>query len=65
MSNREQPPPQDKERRIAELEAELAQAQRTIVTLREENKKLRVEIEELKRAGKRQARPFARRKRET
>jgi len=64
-NNGEQPSSQDKERRIAELEAELAQAQATIATLRAENKQLREEIEELKRASKRQATPFARRERQT
>jgi transposase len=64
-NNCDQPSPQDKERRIAELEAELAQAQATIAALREENKQLRAEIEALKRAGKRQATPFARQKRKT
>jgi len=45
-----------KDRRIAELERQLAEAQETIRSLREQ-------IEGLQRAGKRQAAPFARRER--
>src|SRR3989339_588636 len=44
-----------KDQRIAELEKQLAQALAMI-------EKLQKEVEELKRAGKRQAAPFARRK---
>src|SRR3990170_4228411 len=44
-----------KDERIAELEKQLARALATI-------EKLQKEVEELKRAGKRQAAPFARRK---
>ena len=47
--------PNPKEERIAELEKQLARALATI-------EKLQKEVEELKRAGKRQAAPFARRK---
>ena len=47
--------PNSKDERIAELEKQLAQALAII-------EKLQKEVEELKRAGKRQAAPFARRK---
>lgn len=47
--------PNTKDQRIAELEKQLAQALEII-------QKLQKEVEELKRAGKRQAAPFARRK---
>ena len=47
--------PSTKDQRIAELEKQLAQALAMI-------QKLQKEVEELKRAGKRQAAPFARRK---
>lgn len=47
--------PDTKDQRIAELEKQLAQALAMI-------EKLQKEVEELKRAGKRQAAPFARRK---
>jgi len=47
--------PNTKDQRIAELEKQLAQALAMI-------QKLQKEVEELKRAGKRQAAPFARRK---
>ncbi|MCJ7432295.1 MAG: hypothetical protein MUO77_02280, partial [Anaerolineales bacterium] len=47
--------PNPKDERIAELEKQLAQALAMI-------EKLQKEVEELKRAGKRQAAPFARRK---
>ena len=47
--------PNTKDQRIAELEKQLAQALALI-------EKLQKEVEELKRAGKRQAAPFARRK---
>ena len=47
--------PNPKDQRIAELEKQLAQALAMI-------QKLQKEVEELKRAGKRQAAPFARRK---
>ena len=48
--------PKSKDERIAELEKQLAQALAII-------EKLQKEVEELKRAGKRQAAPFARRAR--
>lgn len=59
------PLPESKDQRIAELEEQLAQALATIQQLQKLQKevaRLQVEVEELKRAGKRQAAPFARRK---
>lgn len=57
-----------KEQRIAELEEQLAQAlliiqkqQKQIERLQQMNQELRERVEELERAGKRQATPFARR----
>ena len=50
-----------KDQRIAELEQQLAQALATNQKLQQQVEFLRVEVEELKRAGKRQATPFARR----
>jgi transposase len=58
-------PPDVKDRRIAELESQLAQAQATIQALREQVQRLVAELEAVKRAGKRQATPFARHKRAT
>jgi transposase len=51
-----------KDRRIAELEEQLAQALATIQKLQKQVERLQAEVEELRRAGKRQATPFARRK---
>ena len=62
---RKNPLPESKDQRIAELEEQLAQAMRTIQQLQKlqkEVERLQAEVEELKRAGKRQAAPFARRK---
>jgi transposase len=59
------PLPESKDQRIAELEEQLAQALATIQQLQKlqkEVERLQAEVEELKRAGKRQAAPFARRK---
>jgi hypothetical protein len=56
--------PDAKDQRIAELEQQLAQALATIQKLQKlekEVERLQAEVEELKRAGKRQATPFARR----
>jgi transposase len=65
---RKQPQPDAKDQRIAELEEQLAQAlliiqkqQRQIERLQQMNNELRARVEELERAGKRQAAPFARR----
>jgi transposase len=54
--------PSTKDQRIAELEEQLLQALKAIEKLRKQNELLHTEVEELKRAGKRQAAPFARRK---
>ena len=61
--------PDSKDKRIAELEQQLSQAmmiiqrqQKQIERLQELSTQLQAEVEELKRAGKRQATPFARRK---
>ncbi len=56
------PQPSTKDQRIAELEEQLIQALKSIEKLRKQNELLQTEVEELKRAGKRQAAPFARRK---
>jgi len=53
--------PNAKEQRIAELEEELARVLELNQRLQQELERLRAEVEELKRAGKRQAAPFARR----
>jgi transposase len=53
--------PDAKDKRIAELEQHLAQALATIQKLAKQVQLLQTEVEELKRAGKRQATPFARR----
>ncbi len=53
--------PDTKDKRIAELEEQLAQALAIIQKLQRQVELLQVEVEELRRAGKRQATPFARR----
>jgi len=53
--------PDAKDKRIAELEQQLAQALATIEKLEKQVQLLQTEVGELKRAGKRQATPFARR----
>ena len=53
--------PNAKDQRIAELEEKLAQVLELNQRLQKEVERLRAEVEELKRAGKRQAAPFARR----
>ncbi len=50
-----------KDQEIAELKQQLAQALATIQKLQKQVELLQAEVEELKRAGKRQATPFARR----
>ncbi len=55
------PVPDTKDKRIAELEEQLAQALAIIQKLQRQVELLQVEVEELRRAGKRQATPFARR----
>ena len=62
MSHRRDKKPQagTKEQQIAEMQEQLAQALAAIEKLKKQNELLRVEIEGLKRAGKRQATPFAR-----
>lgn len=55
--------PDPKDKRIAELEAELAQARATIGRLQQQLERLLKEMDALKRSGKRQATPFARRQR--
>lgn len=66
---RKHPQPDSKDQRIAELEEQLVQAlliiqkqQKQIERLQQMNQELRERVEELERAGKRQAAPFARRK---
>jgi len=54
--------PDPKDQRIAELEAQLAQALALIQRLQKQVERLQAEVDELRRAGKRQATPFARRK---
>jgi transposase len=57
-------PPDSKDQRIAELEEQLSQALATIKKLQkleQEVERLQARVEELERAGKRQAAPFARR----
>jgi len=54
--------PDPKDQRIAELEAQLAQAQAIIQKMQKQLERLQAEAEALRRAGKRQATPFARRK---
>jgi transposase len=53
--------PDQKDQRIAELEAQLAQALTLNQKLQKQVERLQSEVEELRRAGKRQATPFARR----
>jgi len=53
--------PDSKDQRIAELEQQLVQALATIQRLEKQVQLLQTEVEELKRSGKRQATPFARR----
>jgi transposase len=55
-------PPSTKDQRIVELEAELAREHAINQRLQKQLERLQAEVEELKRAGKRQAAPFARRK---
>lgn len=55
--------PAAKDKRIAELEEQLAQALATIQKMQKQVERLQAEVAELQRAGKRQATPFARRKR--
>ena len=64
MSHKRNKPsqPSTKDQRIAELEEQLIQALRAIEKLKKQAELLKAENEELKRAGKRQAVPFARRK---
>jgi transposase len=64
MSHKRNKPtqPSTKDQRIAELEDKLIQALKAIETLKKQTELLQMEVEELKRAGKRQAAPFARRK---
>ncbi len=54
--------PNAKDQRIAELEQQLTRAVATIEKLQKQVELLRTKVEELERAGKRQAAPFARRK---
>ena len=54
--------PDPKDKRIAELEQQLAQALEILQKVQRQLELLKVENEELRRAGKRQAAPFARRK---
>lgn len=53
--------PEAKDKRIAELEQQLVQALATIQKLEKQVQLLQTEVAELKRSGKRQATPFARR----
>ena len=64
MSHKRNKPsqPSTKAERIAELEAELMREHALNQRLQKQLERLQVEVEELKRAGKRQAAPFARRK---
>ena len=55
--------PDPKDKRIAELEAELAQARVKIGRLQQQIERSLKEMDALKRSGKRQATPFARRER--
>ena len=58
---RKHPQPDSKEPRIAELEEQLAQALLVNQQQQKQIERLRARVEELERAGKRQAAPFARR----
>ena len=64
MSHKRNKPtqPSTKDQRITELEEQLIQALKAIEKLKKQNELLQVQNEDLKRAGKRQAAPFARRK---
>ncbi len=64
MSHKRNKPTQasTKGQRIEELEEQLIQALKAIEKLKKQNELLQAEVAELKRAGKRQAAPFARRK---
>jgi transposase len=64
MSHKRNKPSQasKKDQRIAELEGQLVRAQALIQKMEKQIEFLKAEVEELKRAGKRQATPFARRK---
>jgi len=53
--------PDTKDEQIAELKKQLQQVMAIVEKLQKENERLRAEVEELKRVGKRQAAPFARR----
>ena len=57
----DQTPLDPKDQRIAELEAQLAKAQAIIQKLQQQLERLQAEVEGLRRAGTRQATPFARR----
>jgi transposase len=54
-----------RDQRIAELEAQLRERDQLIAALQEKLQRLEDELEKTKRAGKRQATPFARKKRAT
>ncbi|MCK7467067.1 MAG: hypothetical protein MZU91_02175 [Desulfosudis oleivorans] len=58
---RKHPQPDTKDQRIAELEEQLAHALATIQKLQQQVEALQNKVEELERAGKRQATPFMRR----
>lgn len=64
MSHKRNKPtqPSTKDQRIAELESELVREHAINQRLQKQLERLQAEVEELKRAGKRQAAPFARRK---
>ena len=55
--------PDPKDERIAELEQQLSQALAVVQKQQKPIERLQAEVEELRRAGKRQAAPFSRRKR--
>jgi transposase len=57
------PPIDPRDQRIAELEDQLRRRDQLIATLQEKIQQLAEELEQVKRAGKRQATPFARKKR--
>ena len=58
------PPPDPRDRRIAELEEQVRSGQAQIGRLREELAQLKERLADLERAGQRQATPFARKKRQ-
>ena len=64
MSHRRDKPtqPSTKDQRITKLEAELAREHAINQRLQKQMERLQAEVEELKRSGRRQAAPFARRK---